>query len=180
MRHLSRKNSPKVIDRSCLIELQAISRETKDREKKALPENNALDIEGLKVRAGRFIRGLGIPDKDMFRPIPAERSGENLIRPVIDQIREITRDTKLSISNRIDTYIDQWTGWNDSNVKPDEVVLEKILPLIDMEWNKKNQNVIEGLRDVFIGSGCEKSLDKLKKMEEQANENKIQITYWED
>lgn len=172
--------SPKVIDRSCLIELQTISRETKEREKKALPENNALDIEGLKVRAGRFIRGLGIPDKDMFRPIPAERSGENLIRPVIDQIREITRDTKLSISNRIDTYIDQWTGWNDSNVKPDEVVLEKILPLIDMEWNKKNQNVIEGLRDVFIGSDCEKSLDKLKKMEEQANENKTQITYWED
>ncbi len=172
--------SPKVIDRSCLIELQAISRETKEQERETLPPKNALDVEGLKVRAGRFIRGVGISEEDRIRTIPAEHSGENPIRMVIDQIRETTRDTKLSVSNRIDTYIGQWTGWDDSNVKPDEVVLEKILPLIDMEWNKKNQSMIANLKGVLARFECNKSLDKLKRMEEQANERKIQITYWED
>lgn len=156
--------SPKVIDRSCLIELQAISRGTKEQEEKALPKEIALDGVSVMVGADWFeVRRL---------------QGDSPVKDFVEDVRNIN---KLSVSNRIDSYIEQWVGWEEDHcVECDEIMLEKILPMIDMRDNTENRNAIKSLKDnIFVKYECEKSKRKLERMEEQVKENHGMIRYWE-
>lgn len=159
--------SPKVIDRSALIELEAISGETKRREEKALPEATALDGK-RQVPARQF----------EIRKLPPQ--GDNPIRPVLEEIRELLKEAGLSVSNRLDAYADQWLGWEDSEAAADEIVLEKVLPILNIQYTGENKETLKRLRDEILEKhGCEKSLAKLLAMEEKAT-NGDWIRYWEN
>lgn len=162
--------SPKVVDRSCLIELQTISYEKKEEEKKFLPEQITLDGNKLMVSANKF----------KIKKSPSKQSQE--FKEIIEQIRKTLDKAGISVSNRVDLYIDQWTGWSDDNcVEIDEIVLEKILPLIDIDNNEENKEIIKNLKDKILEDcNCEKSLIKIEKMEKQAKKNYNRIMYWEN
>lgn len=159
--------SPKVIDRSCIIELQAISREKRENEQKKLPEDTALDGESLTVGA------------DKFKVEKGDGSEDGKLWQMVDQIREIMEETHLYVSNRIDSYIGQWLGWEDNCVDADEIVLEKILPIIDLEDNETNKKMIGRLKEILKEYGCERSLSKLETMERRIKARN-RIMYWEN
>lgn len=159
--------SPKVIDRSCLIELQARAWENPE---EPLPDRTPLYKK--KVSAECFAVQSLTPPR------------ENPIKPRLAQIREIFKVADLSVSNRIDAYADQWFGREEDCVQPDEIVLEKILPLIDLEYtkeDKENKKMIERLKSEVLEQEprCEKSLEKLERMEAQATKTD-RIQYWEN
>ncbi len=163
--------SPKVIDRSAIIELEAISGETKRRKEEALPalpkEAPALDGE-RQVLARQF----------EIRKLPPQE--DNPVRPILEKIRECLKEAGLSVSNRLDVYADQWFGWEDSEVTADEIVLEKILPILDMQYDGKKEKTLKKLEgEILKKHGFEKSLKKLQAMEEQAKSDKW-IRYWEN
>lgn len=159
--------SPKVIDRSALIELETISKETKRREKEALPDTVALNGK-LQVPACRF----------EVQKLPPQEV--NPIKPILEEIRELLKEAGLSVSNRLDSYADQWLGWEDNRVTVDEIVLEKILPILDMEYTGKKKEALKRLKDEILEKhDCKKSLAKLKAMEEQVKDDN-RIRYWEN
>ena len=159
--------SPKVIDRSALIELGTISGETKRREEEALPDTVSLD-GNLQVPACRF----------EIQKLPPQE--DNPIKPILEEIRELLKEAGLSVSNRLDSYTAQWLGWEDNHVTVDEIVLEKILPILDLEYTGKKKEALKRLKDEILEKhDCRKSLAKLKAMEEQGKDDN-RIRYWEN
>lgn len=160
--------SPKVIDRSCLIELQTILDVSDEKKEESLPKELALDGDKVVVKADKF-------------EIKKSSDANKEFKQIIQQIRKTLSKADISVSNRIDLYIDQWTGWNDDScVELDEIVLEKILPLIDIEDSQENRNVIKELKEEILEvHNCTNSLIKIEKMEKQINHNN-RILYWEN
>ncbi len=157
--------SPKVVDRSCCIELQTLSKEIKEREKAKLSGKPILDGAAVRVSAQVFNHELNDVKPLEFR--------EN-----IEFIREALRLAGISISNRLDFYIEQWerTG---TDVTLDEVVLTKILPCIELDAKNKQQlQVFKNLLEQEGEYHCAKSIQKLKMMEEKAG-TYSRIKYWE-
>lgn len=159
--------SPKVIDRSCLIELQTISREKKEEARQELPDETALDGKSLTVGADKF----------QVKKSGGEEAGR--LWQMVDQIRDIMEEAHLYISNRVDAYIGQWFGWEDHCADADEIVLAKILPVIDLEDDETGRNMTLRLKEVLKECGCEKSLRKLEIMERRAK-TEYRIRYWEN
>jgi len=158
--------SPKVVDRSCLIELQMLPLSRKKSEEESLPEEVALDGDRLAVKA------------DLFEIRTAHLPEESALMQAVENIKGILGEAKVPISNRLNSYLAQWTGWDDTSLELDEVILEKILPVLDLENSSKNRDVIQKLKD-NLPVNCEKSLRKIEKMEEYASETN-RILYWED
>lgn len=156
--------SPKVIDRSCLIELQTISETVKTKEAKDLPEKNPDGFGNMVVRP------------DIFAVIINNENNNDRVLELLSKIEEI-RKLGLPISNRLNMYIKQWTYKSDTYVTLDEIVLEKVLPAIDFEYNNKTKEIIQALKQSL--QDCEKSLNKIERMEEQAKATD-RFRYWED
>ena len=159
--------SPKVIDRSCCIELQMLSKQKRQQGKVALQneEESKFDGETVGVSADRF---------KVYSKRVEEADAEK-----IDRLREILKNAGVSVSNRVDQYVNQWNGWEDTEWSWDEVVLEKILPCINIEKNEENQRYINELEEEikkWKDSNLDKSLTKLREMVEK---NEDYIKYWE-
>ena len=153
--------SPKVIDRSCLIELQTMSLDKKKSEQKHLPRNILLG-EGVRVNA------------DVFK---VHCSTNKINTGQIEQIEDI-RQMGANISNRIELYIRQWMADDkDISIDLDEIVLTKILPAINGEYDSRLKKLVENLKDGLYK--CHRSIEKLNAMEENAKTTE-RITYWED
>lgn len=154
--------SPKVIDRSCLIELQAMSAEDKSKEAETLPETVELD-ENKVVKAERF----KVP--------PANNNEDSDLLSKINEIRVLG----LPVSNRVNTYINQWNGGDETLIELDEAVLLKILPAIDLDYkhNHQTKTMIEELKKII--QDCERSFRKIERMEKLATDTD-RLKYWED
>lgn len=121
--------SPKVIDRSCLIELQTLPKDRRDNANNDLPNKAALDGESWMVPARTFEIKEGPSGPTPFGLEPADK-----IWLTLDAIRKLFHEAGLSVSHRIDAYTRQWLGRadeKDAHVDPDEIVLGKILPLLN-------------------------------------------------
>lgn len=155
--------SPKVIDRSCLIELQAMAEEVKRTEAENLPETVVLDGNRVVVKAERF----KVP--------PANNNEDSDLLSKINEIRVLG----LPVSNRVKTYINQWNGGDETLIDLDEVVLVKILPAIDLDYkhNHQTKTMIEELKKII--QDCERSFRKIERMEKQATDTE-RLKYWED
>lgn len=165
--------SPKVIDRSCVIELQAISKKTKDLQKGTLPEQIQLD-------------GQKAVEKSVFDVKTADVPDDAPVKMLMDAMREIfdEEDVPSPLSNRMYSYIDQWFGWGDDCAASkddieDEVVLGKFLPLLDnMEIKTtKNKRILKKIKETIYKN--ENSLKKLTAMEKQAEDRlEDRLMYW--
>ena len=154
--------SPKVTDRSCLIELQTISKEMKETESNALSEELALNEGTVWVKAEYFEVSI---------------SKEGRQEELLDVVNEI-RKYGVAISNRTNMYIQQWTGWSDTIVDLEEIILTKVLPAIDYDYDDpQTKKMLAQLKKEF--SIYDKIMEKLNRMEKYAKKTG-RLTYWED
>lgn len=162
--------SPKVIDRSCVIELQTISKKIKEQalERDSLPNHIELDDENEIV-----------VDKSVFDVKTVDIPEDNPLKIKINTIKEIFEEKNIPspLSNRVYLYIDQWLAWEDNIVSEDEVILEKFLPSLDMEATPDN---LEILKEIKKNLDKEKHKKSWKKLEIMEKAEKGRIMYWEN
>lgn len=183
--------SPKVIDRSCLIELQSISRETKETEQENLLdlEEVSLNKETIRVENIWFdilrtplllqvvsVKGTRVESESSNEEVFAREEISDM-KAVIEEIKEMLCEANIFVSNRINAYINQWFTWEDSCVNLDEIVLAKILPMIDLENTSRNREVLKNLNEIFEENDCEKSKMKLEAMLKEDSSSKKRIIY---
>lgn len=154
--------SPKVIDRSCFIELQTMGEEVREREIQVLPDKLHLNEEKVYVKAERF------------RVVV---SNEGRHEALVSAVNEFNK-YGIKVSNRTNMYIRQWKGWDDTEIDLEEVVLTKIFPMMDYDYDEPHtKKMISYLKRALDGN--EKVLEKLDRMEKHAK--KIgRLWYWED
>lgn len=158
----TKRISPKVIDRSYLIELQTMTEYEKTNEEGNLPKRLKLGKKDMYINSEVFA---------------VEKSTLKEAQELLGRINRI-RNVGVPISNRLDMYIQQWIGHKDNTIELDEIILGRILPLLDFEYSsEKNKMMVERLKNELVT--CEMSLGKLQRMEERAKDVEY-LTYWED
>ena len=154
--------SPKVVDRSCLIELQTIDMEIREREAQGLPDKLVLNEDKVYVKA------------EYFNVIISNENREEELLSVVNELNKYG----IKVSNRTNMYIKQWKGWKDTEVDFEEVVLEKIFPMMDYDYDEPHiKKMLTQLKKVL--DGYEKILEKLERMEKYAKKTG-RLWYWED
>lgn len=156
--------SPKVIDRSYVIELQTMTKKTRELEEKNLSEQIIVDNEIVLSKSIFNIKTADIPE-------------DNPIKIKISEINDIFEEENmpLPMSNRIYSYINQWLAYgDDATINEDDVILGKFLPTLDIP---KNSVILEKIKEVIDKNKHKKSWQKLEMMEKAPNGR---IMYWEN
>lgn len=154
--------SPKVIDRSYLIELRSYQGQNSDME----DESRELSEEEFIVPVNYFAvkkSDYHLEEKENF----------------FDEIKSILDKMNLNFSNRIKLYIQQFYGWDDATITEDDIVLGKVLPYIDLEDNENNRKVLRELLVFLQENHCLQSAEKLKEILSKSGAWS-RIMYWEN
>lgn len=170
--------SPKVIDRSCLIEMQRISRQVKEEQQKDL-----LDLEDMILDGNEMVvdsKLFEIFDVHKYEDDTEQTEEDTELKLQIEKIGDILSEAGIFLSNRLDYYVEQWISWGDYGVELDEIVLAKILPMIDLENTSEHREVLMELEAFLRQHDCKKSKQKLLTMMKDGTKRKKRIIYWED
>lgn len=155
--------SPKVQDRSCIMELRSI---------------NKIDL----------IQKFGIPEKSELvdteyvsqKIFEVSKNSENSTEMlnVINNIRKCMENNNISVSNRLNRYVEEWNGAGDNCVSLDDIILTKILPLLDRIEDDDN---LEQIMNILEENKCIYSMEKLNRMRSLGQKSITQkIRYWEN
>ncbi len=159
--------SPKVIDRSCLIELRDFKPSDDDKKLKS-------SLKGKYVDPSVFGK-----DKEI---ISGSESNEDIVEfeKFIENLKEIL-GKDISLSHRLSSYVRQWmAGDTNSHCEfkecKDDIVLTKILPLLEsVSFTDENNDNLNNFNEAI--KELPQSKAKFERMQESAEVGKLK--YWE-